>query len=342
MAEDILEDQDMKDLVEEFDKVEGEESVTPESSLEPAAEKPAADPDEPSRELPETDEAVSEVEETSEPQEGEPVDELTQQLTDLAGIYGMPPELLAGRFTSVDDAKAALELLDQSYISSAQVPPEQYEEYGEMEEQEYQQPEEESRRPAAPPSPPQGTEWSELALDNWDEDDDLPKNLKGLDKNTRILAERQARAEEVLMRIEQRERDQIYRETMGDFNSIMDRVGSKLLGSGDSLTPTQEKNRTEVLQTADYMVAGMHARNVDLPTKEQLIERAMQLALKTEIGKERALDKASSRRPRDSRRLGMPSRGTDKSVTEMAMQQSGPLEENQAFLDLYKRLEEEG
>ena len=243
---------------------------------------------------------------------------------------------------NVDDAKAALELLDQSYISSAQVPPEQYEEYGEMEEQEYQQPEEESRRPAAPPAVPQGTEWSELALDNWDEDDDLPKNLKGLDKNTRILAERQARAEEVLMRIEQRERDQIYRETLGDFNSIMDRVGSKLLGSGDSLTPTQEKNRTEVLQTADYMVAGMHARNVDLPTKEQLIERAMQLALKTEVGKERALDKASSRRPRDSRRLGMPSRGTDKSVTEMAMQQSGPLEENQAFLDLYKRLEEDG
>lgn len=342
MAEDILEDQEMKDLVEEFDKVEGEESVTPESSLEPAAERPAEDPDEPPRELPETDGASSEVEETSEPQEGEPADELTQQLTDLAGIYGMPPELLAGRFTSVDDAKAALELLDQSYISSAQVPPEQYEEYGEMEEQEYQQPEEESRRSAAPPAVPQGTEWSELALDNWDEDDDLPKNLKGLDKNTRILAERQARAEEILMRIEQRERDQIYRETLGDFNSIMDRVGSKLLGSGESLTPTQEKNRTEVLQTADYMVAGMHARNVDLPTKEQLIERAMQLALKTEIGKERALDKASSRRPRDSRRLGMPSRGTDKSVTEMAMQQSGPLEENQAFLDLYKRLEEEG
>ena len=342
MAEDILEDQEMKDLVEEFDKVEGEESVTPESSLEPAAERPAEDPDEPPRELPETDGASSEVEETSEPQEGEPADELTQQLTDLAGIYGMPPELLAGRFTSVDDAKAALELLDQSYISSAQVPPEQYEEYGEMEEQEYQPPEEESRRSAAPPAVPQGTEWSELALDNWDEDDDLPKNLKGLDKNTRILAERQARAEEILMRIEQRERDQIYRETLGDFNSIMDRVGSKLLGSGDSLTPTQEKNRTEVLQTADYMVAGMHARNVDLPTKEQLIERAMQLALKTEVGKERALDKASSRRPRDSRRLGMPSRGTDKSVTEMAMQQSGPLEENQAFLDLYKRLEEEG
>ena len=342
MAEDILEDQEMKDLVEEFDKVEGEESVTPESSLEPAAERPAEDPDEPPRELPETDGASSEVEETSEPQEGEPADELTQQLTDLAGIYGMPPELLAGRFTSVDDAKAALELLDQSYISSAQVPPEQYEEYGEMEEQEYQQPEEESRRSAAPPAVPQGTEWSELSLDNWDEDDDLPKNLKGLDKNTRILAERQARAEEILMRIEQRERDQIYRETLGDFNSIMDRVGSKLLGSGESLTPTQEKNRTEVLLTADYMVAGMHARNVDLPTKEQLIERAMQLALKTEIGKERALDKASSRRPRDSRRLGMPSRGTDKSVTEMAMQQSGPLEENQAFLDLYKRLEEEG
>ena len=338
MAEDILEDQDMKDLVEEFDKVEGEESVTPESSLEPVAERPAANPDEPPRELPETDE----VEETSESQEGEPADELTQQLTDLAGIYGMPPELLAGRFTSVDDAKAALELLDQSYISSAQVPPEQYEEYAEPGEQEYQQPEEESRRPAAPPSPPQGSEWSELALDNWDEDDDLPKNLKGLDKNTRILAERQARAEEVLMRIEQRAQEQIYREAMGDFDSIMERSGSKLLGSGDSLTPTQEKNRTEVLQTAEYMVAGMNARNIALPTKEQLIERAMQLALKTEIGKERALDKASSRRPRDSRRLGMPSRGTDKSVTEMAMQQSGPLEENQAFLDLYKRLEEEG
>ena len=338
MPEDILEDEKMRDLVDEFDKVESDESVTPESSLEPVAERPAADPDEPHRELPETDE----VEETSESQEGEPADELTQQLTDLAGIYGMPPELLAGRFTSVDDAKAALELLDQSYISSAQVPPEQYEEYAEPGEQEYQQPEEESRRPAAPPSPPQGSEWSELALDNWDEDDDLPKNLKGLDKNTRILAERQARAEEVLMRIEQRERAQIYRETMGDFDSIMDRAGSTLLGSGDSLTPTQEKNRTEVLQTADYMVAGMHARNVALPTKEQLIERAMQLALKTEVGKERALDKASSRRPRDSRRLGMPSRGTDKSVTEMAMQQSGPLEENQAFLDLYKRLEEEG
>ena len=338
MPEDILEDEKMRDLVDEFDKVESDESVTPESSLEPVAERPAADPDEPPQELPETDE----VEETSESQEGEPADELTQQLTDLAGIYGMPPELLAGRFTSVDDAKAALELLDQSYISSAQVPPEQYEEYAEPGEQEYQQPEEESRRPAAPPSPPQGSEWSELALDNWDEDDDLPKNLKGLDKNTRILAERQARAEEVLMRIEQRAQEQIYREAMGDFDSIMDRSGSKLLGSGDSLTPTQEKNRTEVLQTAEYMVAGMNARNIALPTKEQLIERAMQLALKTEIGKERALDKASSRRPRDSRRLGMPSRGTDKSVTEMAMQQSGPLEENQAFLDLYKRLEEEG
>lgn len=338
MPEDILEDEKMRDLVDEFDKVESDESVTPESSLEPVAERPAANPDEPPRELPETDE----VEETSESQEGEPADELTQQLTDLAGIYGMPPELLAGRFTSVDDAKAALELLDQSYISSAQVPPEQYEEYAEPGEQEYQQPEEESRRPAAPPSPPQGSEWSELALDNWDEDDDLPKNLKGLDKNTRILAERQARAEEVLMRIEQRAQEQIYREAMGDFDSIMDRSGSKLLGSGDSLTPTQEKNRTEVLQTAEYMVAGMNARNIALPTKEQLIERAMQLALKTEIGKERALDKASSRRPRDSRRLGMPSRGTDKSVTEMAMQQSGPLEENQAFLDLYKRLEEEG
>ena len=338
MPEDILEDEKMRDLVDEFDKVESDESVTPESSLEPVAERPAANPDEPPRELPETDE----VEETSESQEGEPADELTQQLTDLAGIYGMPPELLAGRFTSVDDAKAALELLDQSYISSAQVPPEQYEEYAEPGEQEYQQPEEESRRPAAPPSPPQGSEWSELALDNWDEDDDLPKNLKGLYKNTRILAERQARAEEVLMRIEQRAQEQIYREAMGDFDSIMDRSGSKLLGSGDSLTPTQEKNRTEVLQTAEYMVAGMNARNIALPTKEQLIERAMQLALKTEIGKERALDKASSRRPRDSRRLGMPSRGTDKSVTEMAMQQSGPLEENQAFLDLYKRLEEEG
>ena len=338
MPEDILEDEKMRDLVDEFDKVESDESVTPESWLEPVAERPAANPDEPPRELPETDE----VEETSESQEGEPADELTQQLTDLAGIYGMPPELLAGRFTSVDDAKAALELLDQSYISSAQVPPEQYEEYAEPGEQEYQQPEEESRRPAAPPSPPQGSEWSELALDNWDEDDDLPKNLKGLDKNTRILAERQARAEEVLMRIEQRAQEQIYREAMGDFDSIMDRSGSKLLGSGDSLTPTQEKNRTEVLQTAEYMVAGMNARNIALPTKEQLIERAMQLALKTEIGKERALDKASSRRPRDSRRLGMPSRGTDKSVTEMAMQQSGPLEENQAFLDLYKRLEEEG
>ena len=338
MPEDILEDEKMRDLVDEFDKVESDESVTPESSLEPVAERPAANPDEPPRELPET----HEVEETSESQEGEPADELTQQLTDLAGIYGMPPELLAGRFTSVDDAKAALELLDQSYISSAQVPPEQYEEYAEPGEQEYQQPEEESRRPAAPPSPPQGSEWSELALDNWDEDDDLPKNLKGLYKNTRILAERQARAEEVLMRIEQRAQEQIYREAMGDFDSIMDRSGSKLLGSGDSLTPTQEKNRTEVLQTAEYMVAGMNARNIALPTKEQLIERAMQLALKTEIGKERALDKASSRRPRDSRRLGMPSRGTDKSVTEMAMQQSGPLEENQAFLDLYKRLEEEG
>ena len=34
----------------------------------------------------------------------EPVDELSQQLTDLAGLYGLHPELLAGQFTSVDYA----------------------------------------------------------------------------------------------------------------------------------------------------------------------------------------------------------------------------------------------
>jgi len=84
----------------------------------------------------------------------------------------------------------------------------------------------------------------------------------------------------------------------------------------------------------------MRARGVELPSEDQLMERAMFLAFKTELGKERALGRATKSRPR-SRRLGTPSRGTDKSVTDMAMQHSGPLEENQAFLDLYKRLEDE-
>lgn len=340
MAEDILEDKEIKDLVEEFDKVDAEETVTPESTLE---EKVAVDPDEPSRELPETDSSDAppeEVDSEESEQNTEVADDLDQQLSDLADIYGMPPEVLAGRFSSVEDAKAAISLLEQSYASSGE--PEEFVDYEPEEGELYQQDESQSRRPAsAKPSRPVDREWSKLSLDGWDDDDDLPKNLKGLDRNTRILQDELLQMREIVGQLYQKEQASVYGETMERLNSIVDREGSELFGSGDELTPTQEKNRLKLFENADYLVAGMRQRGVDLPTEEQLIDRAMQLAFKTELGKERALGRASSRRPRDSRRLGVPSRGTEKSVTDMAMQHGGPLEENQAFLDLYKRLEEE-
>lgn len=342
MAKDILDDEGMKGLVEEFGKVEGEEAVAPEATLVSPEKDSAPDPDEPSREMPETDETkkVEEVaEEATEEQDIEPVDDLTQQLTDLADIFGMPPEVLVGKFSSVDDAKAAISLLDQSYASAPEAQPEEYDDY--PEEEEYQQPEKKRRKPAAKPSAPTDMDWSELSLDDWDDDDTLPKNLKGIDKNTRILQEQVMRMQDVLMQLHEKDQTTVYGDTMERLNSIVDREESKLFGSGDELTPTQEKNRMQLFQHADYLVAGMHARGAELPTEEKLIERALQLAFKTELGKERALGRASGRRPRDSRRLGVPSRGTDKSVTDMAMQHSGPLEENKAFLELYKRLDDE-
>ncbi len=91
-----------------------EEAASP--SSDEAGEAPK---DEPPRELPETDETTTEAEVVAEGTDTEPVDELSQQLTDLAGLYGLPPELLSGQFTSVDDAKAALTLLDMSYAAQA-------------------------------------------------------------------------------------------------------------------------------------------------------------------------------------------------------------------------------
>jgi len=344
MAKDILEDSKIKNLVEEYDKVEDEESIAPEVTLAlPEGDPPSTD--EPPRELPETDKTdeVEEVaEEAAEEQDIESVDELTQQLTDLADIYGMPPEVIAGKFSSVDDAKAALSLLDQSYATSSREQPEEDEDdYDYPEEEEYRQTKEKSRKPAAKPPSPADMSWSELSLDDWDDDDTLPKNLKGLDKNTRILQEQVMRMQNVLMQLHEKDQTTVYGDTMERLNSIVDREESKLFGSGDELTPTQEKNRMQLFQHADYLVAGMNARGASPPTEEKLIERAMQLAFNTELGKERALGRVSSRRPRDSRRLGVPSRGTGKSLTDMAMQHSGPLEENKAFLDLYKRLDDE-
>ena len=129
-----------------------------------------------------------------------------------------------------------------------------------------------------------------------------------------------------------------FNETMERLNSVIDKEESQLFGGLEELTPSQEKNRIKLLQQADILVAGMNARGAPLPSEDQLIERAMQLAFKTEIGRERALGKAKAR---NSRRLGVPSRGNERSVTDLALQHSGPLEENQAFIDLYKRMEEE-
>ena len=336
---DILGDRGMKDLVQEYEGVEEETSREPEVSLEAS---PVEDPvetaledGEPSRELPDTREEEETPVAEAVAADTPAVDDLTQQLTDLAKMYSVPTELLAGQFSSVEDAKAALSLLDQSFVADAQSF--MGSDQAEGEEQSQQAP---AEPPQAAPEPPVKKTWADLSLDNWDEDDDLPKNLKGLDKNTQILAEQITQMQDAILGLSDQRSRENYNEVMGRLNSVIDKEESKLFGSGDSLTPTQEKNRLQVLEQADYLVAGMHSRGVKLPSEDQLIERAMFLAFKTELGKERALGRATKSRPR-SRRLGTPSRGTDKSVTDMAMQHSGPLEENQAFLDLYKRLEDE-
>lgn len=341
--EDVLEDKDMQNLVEEFAKVEAEENVPAEATLEKKEE--AASPsgneageapkDEPPRELPETDKTTTEAEVVAEGNDTEPVDELSQQLTDLAEIYGLHPELLAGQFTSVDDAKAALELLDKSYVSEAQAYESQGYEY-EGDPEAYQQ--EYAEQPAQQPPPSPDATWADLKLDDWDEDDALAKNFKGIDQNTQQLAMKVIELENRLLGMGQQTAQDSFNETMERLNSVIDKEESQLFGGLEELTPTQEKNRIKLLQQADVLVAGMNARGVPLPSEDQLIERAMQLAFKTEIGRERALGKAKAR---NSRRLGVPSRGNERSVTDLALQHSGPLEENQAFIDLYKRMEEE-
>ena len=105
--EDVLEDKDMQNLVEEFAKVEATLEKKEEAASPSSNEAGEAPKDEPPRELPETDETTTEAEVVAEGNDTEPVDELSQQLTDLAEIYGLHPELLAGQFTSVDDARAA-------------------------------------------------------------------------------------------------------------------------------------------------------------------------------------------------------------------------------------------
>lgn len=341
--EDVLEDKDMQNLVEEFAKVEAEENVPAEATLEKKEE--AASPssneageapkDEPPRELPETDETTTEAEVVAEGNDTEPVDELSQQLTDLAEIYGLHPELLAGQFTSVDDARAALELLDKSYASEAQAYAQQDYEY-EGAPEEYQQEDAEPRAQQKPPV--EEKPWADLALEDWDDDDALAKNFKGIDHNTQKLAQRVMQLEDMLQGLGQKTAQDSFNETMERLNSVIDKEESQLFGGPEDLTPTQEKNRIKLLQQADILVAGMNARGAPLPSEDQLIERAMQLAFKTEIGRERALGKAKAR---NSRRLGVPSRGNERSVTDLALQHSGPLEENQAFIDLYKRMEEE-
>ena len=66
--EDALEDKDMQNLVEEFAKVEAEENIPAEATLEkkeeaapPTDETGEAPKDEPPRELPETDETTTEA-----------------------------------------------------------------------------------------------------------------------------------------------------------------------------------------------------------------------------------------------------------------------------------------
>ena len=337
---DILEDEGMQTLVDEFTKAEAETDLPPEASLEPkeAETSEARDEeipgDEPPRELPETDEATTEAEEVAPETDKEPVDELTQQLTDLAGFYGLHPELLAGQFTSVDDAKAALELLDKSYVTEAQAHAEQEYEPEDADEENQQ----ESAEPRARQKPPVEEPWADLKLDDWEEDDALARNFKGIDRNTQKLASRVIQLEEMLQGLGQKTARDNFNETMGRLNSIIDKEESQLFGGLDDLSPSQEKNRIKLLEQADILVAGMTARGVALPSEDQLMERALQLAFKTEIGRERALGKAKAR---NSRRLGVPSRGNERSVTDLALQHTGPLEENQAFLDLYKRLEEE-
>ena len=190
---DVLEDKEMQDLVEEFAKVEAEENIPVEATLEekeeataPSSDEAGENPrDEPPRELPETDKTTTEAEVVAEGNDTEPVDELSQQLTDLAGLYGLHPELLTGQFTSVDDAKAALELLDKSYVSEAQAyDPQGYEYEGDPEA--YQQ--ENAEQPAQQPPPSPDATWADLKLDDWEEDDALAKNFKGIDQNTQQLA----------------------------------------------------------------------------------------------------------------------------------------------------------
>ena len=341
--DDVLEDKDMQNLVEEFAKVEAEENIPAEATLEkkeeaaaPSSDEAGENPrDEPPRELPETDKTTTEAEVVAEGNDTEPVDELSQQLTDLAGLYGLHPELLAGQFTSVDDAKAALELLDKSYVSEAQsYGPQDYEHEGDPEA--YQQ--EVAEQPAQQSPPVEEKPWADLVLEDWDDDDALSKNFKGIDRNTQALAHKVMQLEDMLQGLGQKSAQDNFDETMERLNSVIDKEESQLFGGLEELTPTQEKNRIKLLQQADILVAGMNARGAPLPAEDQLIERAMQLAFKTEIGRERALGKAKAR---NSRRLGVPSRGNERSVTDLALQHSGPLEENQAFIDLYKRMEEE-
>ena len=352
----IAADEGLKDLVDEYRKVEEEESAPPDVSLEeaaaPAEEKSKVDPDEPSRELPETDAADEMLEKTpsSAADKKPPVaDELTQQLASLAEDYGVDPEFLAGKFTSVDDAASALALLDQSYVAEAEeiqrrqheaeaeyvranAPAQQQQSQGEHQQTKEVEP------PQAAPEAPSST-WSELDLADWDDDDALPKNLKGIDSNVNQLAGYVQLLKDEINHLVQERDYRAYDETMNRLNAVVDEKGMDLFGSSESLSQSQVDNRIKLFEQADVLVAGMRARNAPLPGEGQLVDRALRLAFGAETKQESAKAKSSSRR--NSRRLGMPSRGTEKSVTDMALQHSGPLEENEAFLQLYRRMEDE-
>ena len=352
---DIMEDASLKTLVDEYTEVEEEVNQPPEVSMEELeTPKPevAVDPDEPSRELPDDTPVAKET--PSPPKETPVVDEITQQLVSLADEYGIDSDSLAGKFTSVDDARAALALLDQSYVADAQEIRRQEEEAYKQQQAAYeqqqaaQQPQESQQKEhqqTAETEPPKAAQqapppiWSELELDDWDDDDAIPKNLKGIDSNVNQLASYVEMLKNEVIKLTREKDYQSYDETMNRLNAIIDDKESTLFGSAVNLTQAQVDNRVKLLEQADVLVAGMRTRGVPLPGEGQLMDRAMRLAFGDKVEKERALGDPSVRR--NKRRIGMPSRGTERSVADMAMQHSGPLEENEAFLQLYKRMEEE-
>lgn len=235
----------------------------------------------------------------------EPVVEDSSALDELANSYGLSTEELSG-FSSVEDAKRALSMIDRQFAQTGNAAMRDY-----YESRQQQQP----QQPQQPQPPPQ----TGLNLEEWDEDDPIRGNFNSL--NNQLAALQQS-----ITTLASYQYQQSQAARVAEFHSHLDALNLPEYGQRETMTDAQLQRRANIGAQYDAIEMGMSQRGLQVPGMKQMIARTIQY-----------LGQSSPQTPKPKKHvtLGKPGRGTPAVKIE---DWNGPMEDHPAVKRLYNEL----